>query len=117
MKAQLVEVAWQGEHYMEAGYIQQLGFTLLYPLLTLMPLATGTMAVATTVVAHMQLVAPGVITSINMSAHRCGPATHQRIERSLLPGIANDTRKLTFDTIDDVPYLMNRPAHRASPMD
>jgi len=89
-----------------------------YPTFSQVSLAAGAVAVAAAVIADVQPVAFWVVTSVNMPAHFGGPAAHQRIEGTGLPGIGSDGRYLVSvgpDNIGKLDGIRPRP-HRVFPV-
>ena len=65
---------------MEIRHVQQFGLPCPDPLLPFMPLALGTMAVTTTIVTKVELMAARVVATVYMPAQCCGPAFSQGVQ-------------------------------------
>lgn len=103
---------------MKVGCIQQVLFPVLYPAFAQVSLTTWTVPVAAAVVTNMQLVAIRVVTTIDMSAHLRGSATHQGIQGAGFPTIESYGRNIPVESPNNIGKLTRRIfiTHRVFPM-
>lgn len=96
---------------MEVGNVQQVGLPRPDPLLFLVPLALGAMAVATAVVAKMELLARWIVATVEVSAKGRGAALAQGMQGTDLPTVGTISGKMFTVALKYVRHFMIGMGH------